>query len=68
MVRQHSDRFCFMPIYRTCPVGGLQCDADRGMAEVYCGRGNGEKGVWLENLTGKGEDEKYLLRENEEKH
>ena len=26
------------------------------------------KGVWLENLTGKGEDEKYLLRENEEKH
>lgn len=36
--------FCFMPIYRTCPVGGLQCDADRGMAEVYCGRGNGEKG------------------------
>lgn len=49
-------------------MGGLQCDADRGMAEVYCGRGNGEKGVWLENLTGKGEDEKYLLRENEEKH
>lgn len=44
MMRQHSDRFCFMPIYRTCPVGGLQCDADRGMAEVYCGRGNGEKG------------------------
>lgn len=27
-----------------------------------------KKGVWLENLTGKGEDEKYLLRENEEKH
>ena len=28
-----------------------------------------EKGVWLENLEpGKGEDEKYLLRENEEKH
>ena len=26
-----------------------------------------KKGVWLENLTGKGEDEKYLLRENEEK-
>ena len=27
-----------------------------------------KKGVWLENLTGKGEDEKYLLWENEEKH
>lgn len=49
-------------------MGGLQCDADRGMAEVYCGRVMVKKGVWLENLTGKGEDEKYLLRENEEKH
>ena len=62
--------FCFMPIYRTCPVGGLQCDADRGMAEVYCGRAvMVKKGVWRENLTGKGEDGKNIFcGKNEEKH
>ncbi len=36
--------FLFYADIPDLPVGGLQCDADRGMAEVYCGRGNGEKG------------------------
>ena len=49
-------------------MGGLQCDADRGMLKCIAGAVMVKKGVWLENLTGKGEDEKYLLRENEEKH
>lgn len=49
-----------MAVYSAMQIGEwLKCIAGAVMVK---------KGVWLENLTGKGEDEKYLLRENEEKH
>ena len=47
---------------------GTQRSVIREWLKCIAGAVMVKKGVWLENLTGKGEDEKYLLRENEEKH
>ena len=67
MVRQHSDRF-YMPIYRTCPVGDLQCDADRREWLKCAGAVMVKKGVWLENLTGKGKMKNIFCGKMKKKH
>ena len=43
-MRERSGCFCFVPIHKSCSVGCLQRDADWRVAEMYCGRGHGEKG------------------------